>query len=279
MKNKFKVALCQMKVIDNKDSNINKALDMIKTSAGNKSDLIILPEMFNCPYDSQKFKEYAEEKDTSKTLKAISDAAKELNQYIIAGSIPELDNNKLYNSSFVFNGNGEIIGSHRKIHLFDIDIAGKITFKESETLSAGNQITVIDTEFCKIGIAICYDMRFPELLRIMTIKGAELIVIPGAFNMTTGPAHWKTLIRARAIDNQVYVAAASPASNEELSYVAYGNSMVTDPWGEVLVRAGQNEEIIYANIDLSKVREVRDELPVLKNRREDIYGINEFIIY
>jgi omega-amidase len=271
MKNKFKVALCQMKVIDNKDSNIKKALDMIKTSAGNESDLIILPEMFNCPYDNSKFKEYAEEKNISKTLKAISNAAKELNQYIIAGSIPELDSNKLYNSSFVFNGNGEIIGSHRKIHLFDIDIAGKITFKESETLSAGNQITVIDTEFCKIGIAICYDMRFPELLRLMTIKGAELIVIPGAFNTTTGPAHWKTLIRARAIDNQIYMAAASPALNEELSYVAYGNSMVADPWGEILARAGQEEEIIYADIDLSKIKEVREELPVLKNRREDIY--------
>jgi len=202
-----------------------------------------------------------------------------LNQYIIAVSILELDNNKLYNFSFVFNGNGEIIGSHRKIHLFDIDIARKITFKESETLSAGNQITVIDTEFCKTGIAIGYNIRFPELLRIMKIKGAELIVIPDAFNMTTGPAHWKTLIRARAIDNQIYVAAASPASNEELSYVAYGNSMVTDPWGEVLARAGQNEEIIYANIDLSKVREVRDELPVLKNRCEDIYSIKEVITY
>lgn len=275
MKSQFKIALCQMKVIDNKEHNIKKALEMIKVSAENKSDLVILPEMFNCPYDNGKFREYAEEKENSETLKAIKEAANDLNLYIVAGSIPELDGNNLYNSSFIFNRDGKIIGSHRKIHLFDIDIPGKISFRESATLSAGNQITVVDTELCKIGVAICYDIRFPELLRIMALKGSELIVIPGAFNMTTGPAHWETLIKTRAIDNQLYVAAASPARNEELSYIAYGNSMVADPWGKVLVRAGYKEEIIYTDIELSRVKEVRDELPLLKNRREDIYSLME----
>jgi predicted amidohydrolase len=275
MKNEFKLALCQMEVIDNKDSNIKKALEMIKVAAENKSDMVILPEMFNCPYDNSKFREYAEERKNSKTLKAIKESAKELNLYIVAGSIPELEDDNLYNSSFIFDRDGEIIASHRKMHLFDIDIAGKINFKESETLSAGNQITVVDTELCKIGVAICYDIRFPELLRLMALKGAELIVIPGAFNMTTGPAHWETLIRSRAIDNQLYVAAVSPARNEELSYVAYGNSMVADPWGEIVARAGEKEEIVYADIKLSKIKEVRKELPVLNGRRNDIYGLIE----
>lgn len=275
MKNEFKLALCQMEVIDNKDSNIKKALEMIKIAAENKSDMVILPEMFNCPYDNSKFREYAEERKNSKTLKAIKESAKELNLYIVAGSIPELEDDNLYNSSFIFDRDGEIIASHRKMHLFDIDIAGKISFKESETLSAGNQITVVDTELCKIGVAICYDIRFPELLRLMALRGAELIVIPGAFNMTTGPAHWETLIRARAIDNQLYVAAASPARNKELSYVAYGNSMVADPWGEIVARAGEKEEIVYANIKLSRVNDVREELPVLNGRRNDIYGLIE----
>ncbi|MEN6294481.1 MAG: carbon-nitrogen hydrolase family protein [Methanobacterium sp.] len=273
MKNQFKLALCQMKVIDNKDSNIQNALGMIRTAALNKSDLVILPEMFNCPYANDKFREYAEEKKNSETLKSISKAAKCLNLYIIAGSIPELDGDKLYNSSFIFNRNGEIIGYHRKMHLFDIDIPGKISFKESDTLSAGNQITLIDTELCKIGVAICYDIRFPELSRLMALEGAELIVIPGAFNMTTGPAHWETLIRGRAIDNQLYVAAASPARNEKLSYVAYGNSMVADPWGDVLARASEKEEVIYADIKLSRIKEIREELPVLNGRREDIYNL------
>ena len=275
MEDQFKLALCQMKVIDNKDFNIKNAVDMIKTAAENKSDLVILPEMFNCPYQNEKFKEYGEEKNNSKTLKAISKAAKDSNLYVIAGSIPESDGDNLYNTSFTFNRNGEIIGSHRKMHLFDIDIPEKISFKESDTLSAGNQITLINTELCKIGVAICYDIRFPELLRIMALEGAKLIVVPGAFNMTTGPAHWETLIRTRAIDNQIYVAAASPARNEELSYVAYGNSMVADPWGDVLVRASEKEEMIYACINMSRLKEVREELPLFSGRREDIYQLIE----
>lgn len=273
MKNRFKLAICQMNIVDDKNLNISKAVDMIKTSSKNMADLVILPEMFNCPYDNSKFKEYAEERDDSKTLKAISKAAGNCAVYVVAGSIPESDADKLYNTSFIFNRNGDIIGFHRKMHLFDIDIPEKIVFMESETLSSGKHITVVDTEFCKVGVAICYDMRFPELLRLMALKGAELIVVPGAFNMTTGPAHWETLIRTRAMDNQVYMATASPARDYNASYVAYGNSMVVDPWGDVLIRAEENEEIIYAHIDLSRVKEVREELPLLKNRRTDIYEI------
>ncbi|MGF7119085.1 carbon-nitrogen hydrolase family protein [Methanobacterium oryzae] len=274
MKEFFKLAICQMKVVDEKRMNINRAVSMIEDAAQNKADLIVLPEMFNCPYDINKFKEYAEKREDSKTLKAISNISKGFGVHIIAGSIPELDNGKIYNSSFAFN-NGKIVGLCRKIHLFDIDIPDKITFKESEVLTAGNQITVLDTKLCKIGLSICYDMRFPELLRIMALKGAQIIVIPGAFNMTTGPAHWETLIRARAIDNQIYVAAASPARNNELSYVAYGNSMIVNPWGTILARANEKEDIIYADINLKEVKKVREELPVLKNRRNNIYEIIE----
>lgn len=166
-----------MNVVNDKDSNIKKALEMIKVSSQNNSDLVILPEMFSCPYENSKFREYAEEKENSKTLKAVSEAAKKSNVYVVAGSIPELDSGNLYNSSFVFNKNGEIMGCHRKMHLFDIDIPDKICFKESATLNAGSQITIIETELCKIGVAICYDMRFPELLRLMALKGADLIVV------------------------------------------------------------------------------------------------------
>ena len=274
MKNHFKLAICQLKVVDNKEANINQALKMIESSAKNSADMIILPEMFNCPYDTAKFKEYAEIKEKSKTLKAISKAAKNNNVLIVAGSIPELNNDKIYNSCFIFNNTGEIVGEYRKMHLFDIDTP-EINFKESDTLSAGNQIGVFDTEFTRIGIAICYDMRFPELLRIITLKGALLTIIPGAFNMITGPAHWEILIRSRAIDNQLFVAAASPARNEELPYVAYGNSMVLDPWGNVLARASEKEEIIYSEINLENLKKVRRELPLLKNRRDDLYEVIE----
>lgn len=274
MKNNFKLAVCQLQVVDDKESNINKALEMIKLSAENSADIIVLPEMFNCPYNNNKFKEYAEIKEESKTLKAISKAARDYNVLIVAGSIPELDKDKIYNSCFIFNNNGEILGQYRKMHLFDIDTSG-IRFKESDTLRAGNQIGMFETKYAKIGVAICYDMRFPELFRIMALKGVQLFIIPGAFNMTTGPAHWELLIRCRAVDNQVFIAAASPARNDELTYIAYGNSMITNPWGDIMARAGENEEIIYADINLDNLGKTRKELPLLKNRRDDIYSLIE----
>ncbi|MCK9151198.1 carbon-nitrogen hydrolase family protein [Methanobacterium alcaliphilum] len=270
---KFKIGLCQMEVVDSKQENISKALKMIESAASNGAELVILPEMFNCPYDNTKFLEYAESVDDSVTLYSLSEIASKLNINLIAGSIPEKTEQGIYNTSFVFNPNGEIIGFHRKMHLFDIEVPGQIFFKESDTLESGDIITVIETGLCKIGLGICYDMRFPELSRLMALQGAELLVFPGAFNMTTGPAHWETLIRCRSLDNQVYVAAASPARNIDASYVSYGHSMVCDPWGSILKQAKFEETIIYAEIDLNRERNVREELPLLKNRRKDIYQL------
>lgn len=271
MKNDFKIAVCQMNVVDNKESNIKKAGSMIISASNNKSNIIILPEMFNCPYSNRKFPEYAEEIDSGVTVTAISELAHKKGVYIIAGSIPERVGNKIYNTSLMFDKTGKIIGKHRKIHLFDIDVSNKITFKESETISAGNKITLIDTDLCKLGIAICYDIRFPELFVMMTIKGAELIVVPAVFNMFTGPAHWELLMRTRAVDNQVYIAAASPARNKNSSYVAYANSMIVDPFGIITNRAGFKEQIIYSKLDYEKLRKTRTEMPLFKHRRNDVY--------
>lgn len=275
MKEKFKLAICQMQVCDSKEANIDKALSMLDTAAQMGANIAVLPEMFNCPYENSKFSIYAENEKDSPTLKSISAAAREKGIYVVAGSIPEIDNGSIYNTCFVFDRKGNTIGKHRKVHLFDIDIEGEICFRESDILSAGEEITVIDTEFCRIGIAICFDIRFPELMRLMSLKGAEVIIIPGAFNMVTGPAHWESLIRIRAVDNQVYVAAASPARNMEASYIAYGNSMIVEPWGNILGRAGEGEEIIVTEIDLARVEKVRKELPLLNNRRLDVYELTE----
>ena len=187
---KIKIALCQMNVVDNKDENLKNAEIMIEKSVDENSDFIVLPEMFNCPYSNDKFIEYCEEEKTSKTLLKISKLASKNNVYILAGSIPEKENAKLYNTSYLFNRNGEIIAKHRKMHLFDIDVKGKIKFMESDVLTAGDNVTTADTEFGKIGIGICYDIRFPELARLMALEGASILFYPGAFNMTTGPAHW-----------------------------------------------------------------------------------------
>ena len=270
-----KIALCQMNVIDNKDENLKKATSMINQSVEDNPDFVVLPEMFNCPYSNDKFIEYAEEEKTSKTLSKISQLAFENKVYILAGSIPEKENGKLYNTSYLFDKTGEIIAKHRKMHLFDIDVKGKITFKESDVLTAGDDFTIANTEFGKIGIGICYDVRFPELARIMAQNGAKILFYPGAFNMTTGPAHWELLFKSRALDNQVYCVGVAPALNEDASYHSFGHSIITSPWGEILAEADEKENLIISEIDLSKIEKIREELPLLKNKREDLYEIIE----
>lgn len=263
-----------MKVVDDKRANIEKAVEMIAKASENGAEIVVLPEMFNCPYDTSKFQSYSEELGSSETLKAVSSIAKEYGIYLVAGSIPESKDGKIYNSCSIFK-DGILVDVHRKLHLFDVDIPDGVFFRESDIISPGNKITVVDTDVVKMGVGICYDIRFPELFMLMTLMGSELVVVPGAFNTTTGPAHWETTIRARAIDNQVYMVAASPARNYDLSYTAYGNSMVVDPWGKIIARAKEDEEIIYASVERSRLLEVRKNLPLLKHRRNDIYSLEE----
>lgn len=156
--------------------------------------------------------------------------------------------------------------------MFDIDIPGKITFRESEVLSPGNKVTIFDLpEYGKIGLAICYDIRFPELAMIASRKGAFLLVYPGAFNTTTGPMHWSLQARARAVDNQVYVALCSPARDVTASYQAWGHSMVVNPNAEVMAEADEREEIVYAELNGDKIEETRRGIPVTTQRRFDVY--------
>ena len=239
---KIKLALCQMNVVDSKEKNLNKASSMIIDAVGKNVDFIVLPEMFNCPYSNEKFIEYAEEEKTSETLLEMSKLACKNNVYILAGSIPEKDGNNLFNTSYLFNRNGEIIAKHRKMHLFDIDVKGKITFKESDVLTEGDEFTIADTEFGKIGIGICYDIRFPELARIMAQEGASILFYPGAFN-------------------------------KDSSYHSFGHSIITNPWGDIIAEASEKESLIISEIDLSEIKKIREELPLLKNKREDLYEI------
>ena len=271
----IKIALCQMNVVDNKEENLNKARIMIGESVNENADFIVLPEMFNCPYSNDKFIEYCEEEKNSPTLTEISDSARKNNTYILAGSIPEKEGDKLFNTSYLFDKTGNIIAKHRKMHLFDIDVKDRITFKESDVLTAGDDFTIADTEFGKIGIGICYDIRFPELARIMAEKGALILFYPGAFNMTTGPAHWELLFKSRALDNQVYCVGVAPALNEDASYHSFGHSIITNPWGDIIAEASEKEELIIGEIDLDEIKKIREELPLLKNKRRDLYEIIE----
>lgn len=272
MMGKFKVGICQMQVEEDKDKNIQRAEMMIREAASQGSNLIVLPEMFNCPYENKYFPVFAEA-FPEKTTKILSRLSKELGVYLIGGSIPEKEEKVIYNTSYIFNREGKVIGKHRKMHLFDIDIEDGIKFKESENLGFGQEVTVVNTAYCKIGVAICYDMRFPELMRLMVLEGAQVIVVPAAFNMTTGPAHWELLIRTRALDNQVYFIAASPSRNKNASYHAYGHSSIVNPWGTVVSEADEKECILYGEVDLNMVRKIRRELPLLKHRRIDVYEL------
>lgn len=272
--NNLKIGLIQMKVHNDKKENLLRAANLIKKISSEKSDIVILPEMFSCPYITSNFPIYAEE-EGGYSYNFLSNIAKENNIYLVSGSIPEIDNNKIYNTSYVFNRYGEKIGKHRKVHLFDIDIKGKQTFKESDTLNAGDEVTVFDTEFGKIGLCICYDFRFPELARLMVNKGAKAIIVPASFNMTTGPAHWHVMFRSRAIDNQVYTIGCSPARDYNSSYISYGHSLIVSPFGEILYELDDKEDMMTYTIDLDYVDKVREELPLLYHRRNDLYKLIE----
>lgn len=278
--NKINIALCQMNVVDNKGENIRKAIQMIKESKKQGADLAVLPEMFNCPYENEKFIEYAEELNGSQTLEKIANIAKEENIHVLAGSIPELEEDgegiqSIYNTAVLFDNKGKLLGKHRKMHLFDIDVKGKIYFKESDTLSAGNDFTVIETELTTIGIGICYDVRFVELSRIMALNGAQILIFPGAFNLTTGPAHWEILFRSRALDNQVYAIGVAPALDKDASYNSFGHSIAVNPWGEIIEELDYEEGLKIVEIDLDEIKRIREEIPILKNRRTDLYEIKE----
>lgn len=273
MGSKFRLALIQLAVGSNKAENIARAVVKVGEAAKAGAHLVSLPECFNSPYGTQHFKEYSEVVPGGPSCEALSQAAREHRVYLVGGSIPEKEGEKLYNTSTVWCPEGHLVATHRKIHLFDIDVPGKITFTESEVLSAGSQATTFSTPWCEVGLGICYDIRFAELAQIYRDRGCKLLVYPGAFNMTTGPAHWELLSRARALDNQVYVATPSPARDTTAGYVAWGHSSVVNSWGEVITKAGEGEEIVYADIEIESVESVRAMIPISKQRRSDLYSV------
>lgn len=267
---KIKIGLCQMLIVDDKNTNLSKAEEMIGIASVKGANFVCLPEIFNCPYDNKYFPKYAE-KEGEKSFSFLSRQAKKHGIYLIGGSIPEIENDKIYNTSYTFNPKGELIGKHRKVHLFDIDIKDRIRFMESDILSPGNELTVIETEYGKIGVAICFDIRFAEWFRLMAYEGAKIVFLPGAFNMTTGPAHWELAHRSRAVDNQIYMLGCAPARDEDFSYVSYGNSMIVNPWGKIVGRLNEKENVLFEEIDLDMVENIREQIPILKNMRKDLY--------
>lgn len=271
-----KIAAIQMASGTNIRANLNEVKNQIQSAAQAGSRLVVLPESFAVMslQDADQL-EISEDEGSGLIQDFLSEQAKENNIWLIAGTIPiklNSDNinyeNKFHAACIVFNDKGEQVSRYDKIHLFDVHIeATDETYKESETIEAGNKSIVVETPFGKIGLAICFDLRFPELFRQLVLDGAEIIVLPSAFTASTGKAHWEVLLRARAIENLCYVVASAQGGYHVNGRQTYGDSMIVDPWGIILDRLPQGSGYAIADIDIENIKSIRQNFPVLQNRK------------
>jgi predicted amidohydrolase len=264
---KFLAAAVQMLAGNDKAANLSEARHWVRAAVEQGARVVALPEVFIWRGNKKDERKSAETipGPASKELAAL---ARELGIYLLGGSILEEipASEKAYNTSLLFGPKGDLIASYRKIHLFDVQLKG-VSVRESATREFGGTPVVAKTDLCPMGLSVCYDLRFPELYRALVVQGAELVFVPSAFTAYTGKAHWEPLLRARAIENQVYVIAPDQCGKDANSLATHGHSMIVDPWGRVLAEAADSPGIILAEVDLDKLAKVRAELPALTHRR------------
>lgn len=264
----YLAAAIQMSAGSDKPANLQRAERLVRVGAARGANLVALPEVFNWRGKRAEQPAAAETLE-GESLSLMSRLARELRIHIVAGSITERveDASRAYNTSVLIGPEGGRIAVYRKIHLFDIDLPGRVTVRESDTKLAGADTVSAETPLGAIGLSVCYDLRFPELYRRLAFAGARIIMVPSAFTFPTGEAHWEVLVRARAIENQAYVIAPAQFGPNLYGYSDYGNTMIVDPWGRVLARAADQEGVVVAPIDLEYQDRVRSELPALKHAR------------
>jgi deaminated glutathione amidase len=268
----MRAAAVQLNSTDDKRRNMETADRLTREAAADGADLIVLPEKFNVLGEHDDYVAGAESLD-GPTISWARDAARELGVDLIAGSIVEKreGRDKLGNTSVHVGPDGELRAVYRKIHMFDV-VVGGMEYRESASEEPGDEIVLSEAgDGSPLGLTVCYDLRFPELFRILAIRGARVITLPAAFTKVTGQAHWEILIRARAIENQASVVAADQIGTHPPDKESFGGSMIVDPWGEVLARAPDQECFIAANLDFARQDEVRDKLPSLANRVAGAY--------
>ncbi|MFY9487105.1 MAG: carbon-nitrogen hydrolase family protein [Solirubrobacterales bacterium] len=277
-------AAIQMNSQNDVVANIASADELVRRAAGSGADVVLLPEKFNLLGNTRQYFEGAEPLD-GPTITWASKLADELNIDLIAGSIVELidGHDKLANTCVHLGPDGEIKATYRKIHMFDVEVAGK-SYRESDHEDPGTEIVTTqltaggvgspgDATAIPAGLTVCYDLRFPELYRILAVRGTLVHFVPAAFTYVTGEAHWELLLRARAVENQVFVVAANQFGYHDGDRRSYGNSMIIDPWGTVLARAGdEGESVVAAPLDLAAQAGIRDKLPSLANRVPGSYS-------
>ena len=265
---KFTAAAIQMLASDDKAANIAEAARWIEEAAAKGARLVALPEVFIWRGEKKQEPKSAEAIPgaTSDKLAAL---ARDMRVYLLGGSILEAipGSAKVYNTSLLFDPAGRLVASYRKIHLFDVELEGAVSARESDTRAFGSDAVVAKTDLCPMGLTVCYDLRFPELYRALVTEGAQLIFVPSAFTAYTGRAHWEPLLRARAIENQVYIIAPDQCGKNPKSFDTHGHSMIVDPWGHILAEAGEAPGIILAEVDLDYLAKVRAELPSLAHRK------------
>lgn len=264
----MRVALCQLNARDDRAVNLAVARDLVAQAARASADLAVLPEYTD--YLGPAAGEPDPEGVDGTYAQFFAGAAAEFGIWVHAGSFHEAgpDGDHTYNTSLVFDRTGRLAARYRKVHLFDVEIPGKVSSRESARVAPGSDVVAVDVEGVRVGLSICYDLRFPELYRRLTVdEDATVLVVPAAFMAHTGRDHWEVLLRARAVENQCYVLAAGQIGDHEPRRTCYGRSMVIDPWGTVIAQAPDVVGITVADIDPKRVDAIREQLPSLANRR------------
>ena len=272
MPDRIRVACVQMTSRTDKAANLETAERLVARAAATGADVVVLPEKWNGIGDAAYYHDTAEPLDASESVTAMSAWARTHGITLVGGSIVELreGRDKRSNTSLVFDSEGEIVATYRKIHLFDVEVGG-VVYRESESEEPGDQAVAVEAEDWKLGLSVCYDVRFPELYRILALDGAQLVTVPAHFTTPTGKDHWHVLLRARAIENQLYVAAAAQVGETLPGKPAYGRSIIVDPWGVVLAQAPDEQTVISAELDRTHLDDIRAKLPALANRQANAY--------
>jgi len=257
---------------------VENAVNLIRKAVQqHKPKIVALSECFYSPYVSSTFVNIAEPIPDGFTSTALRGVAKELGVYVVSGTIIERDTNGLYNTSAVWGPNGELVARHRKVHLCDIHMGNGLDIDEVSYLKPGNEVTTFEIDGVKFGLAICYDGFHHEFINLYAKLGCKVLFFPNAYNVEFGEKFWKIVHRSLALQNQLYVAAISSARNENRSFVAYGHSMVINPYAEIIAEAGEREEIVCAEINLYDLEIKKRGLPLHTSRRPDIYNRKDFV--
>lgn len=266
----MRAAVVQLNSTGDKARNLAAAERLVRDAAADGAELVALPEKWNLLAAGEELLAGAEPLD-GPSLTAARAWARELGIHLLAGSVSERGPEKAFNTSVLVGPDGEDLGVYRKIHMFDVDVGG-VSYRESAYEQAGEEVVVAPVDGTNLGLTVCYDLRFPELFRILALRGAQLIGVPAAFTAATGRDHWEVLLRARAIENQVFVLAPNQVGEAPPHYSSYGRSAIIDPWGVVLATAPDEECFVAAELDLAAQERVRKSLPSLANRRPGAYA-------